>query len=304
AIRLARGYTNRKKIVKFAGCYHGHVDYLLVEAGSGATTLGVPDSAGVPEEFTRNTLSAVYNDLDSIDALLKSCADEIAAIIVEPIAGNMGTIPPQPGFLQGLRERCTKHGIVLIFDEVMTGFRVAFGGAQTLYNIKPDLTCLGKIVGGGMPVGAFGGKREIMEHLAPLGAVYQAGTLSGNPLAMAAGIVTLRTLKKENPYPELERKAAFLGDGIDTLFSEYGIPHVCNRVGSMLCTYFTATPVENYSNAQTSDCKRFAEYFAALLNQGIYLAPSQYEAGFISAAHSQDDLDKTLESVKVALKSI
>ncbi len=304
AIRLARGYTNRKKIVKFAGCYHGHVDYLLVEAGSGATTLGVPDSAGVPEEFTRNTLSAIYNDLDSIDVLLKNCADEIAAIIVEPIAGNMGTIPPQPNFLEGLRERCTKNGIVLIFDEVMTGFRVAFGGAQTLYNIKPDLTCLGKIVGGGMPVGAFGGKREIMEHLAPLGAVYQAGTLSGNPLAMAAGIVTLRTLKKENPYPELEKKSAYLGDGIDALFSEYNIPHVCNRVGSMLCTYFTATPVNNYSQAQTSDCNRFAKYFAALLNQGIYLAPSQFEAGFISAAHSQDDLDRTLEAVRNALKTI
>ena len=304
AIRLARGYTTRKKIIKFAGCYHGHVDSLLVEAGSGAMTFGVPDSAGVPEEFTQNTLSAIYNDLNSIDLLIQECGPEIAAIIVEPVAGNMGTIPPQPGFLQGLRERCTKHGIILIFDEVMTGFRVAYGGAQTLYDIKPDLTCLGKIVGGGLPVGAFGGKREIMEQLSPLGGVYQAGTLSGNPLAMAAGLVTLRTLKSENPYPELEKNSAYLGDGINTLLTEHDIPHTCNRVGSMLCTYFTATPVENYADAQTSDCDRFAKYFASMLDHGIYLAPSQFEAGFVSAAHSQDDLDRTLEAVKTALEAI
>ncbi len=304
AIRLARGYTKRKKIIKFAGCYHGHVDYLLVEAGSGAMTFGVPDSAGVPEEFTRNTLSAIFNDLDSIDSLIKNCGDEIAAIIVEPVAGNMGTIPPRPGFLQGLRERCSKHGIVLIFDEVMTGFRVAYGGAQILYDIKPDITCLGKIIGGGLPVGAFGGKREIMECLSPLGSVYQAGTLSGNPLAMAAGLVTLRTLKSENPYPKLEKNSAYLGDGIDALLTEHNIPHVCNRVGSMLCTYFTNIPVDNYDDAKTADCERFTKYFAAMLNQGIYLAPSQFEAGFISAAHSQDDLDRTLDAVKIALESI
>ncbi len=304
AIRLARGYTKRKKIIKFAGCYHGHVDYLLVEAGSGAMTFGVPDSAGVPEEFTRNTLSATYNDLNSIDTLIKDCGDEIAAIIVEPVAGNMGTIPPRPGFLQGLRERCSKHGIVLIFDEVMTGFRVAYGGAQILYDIKPDITCLGKIIGGGLPVGAFGGKREIMECLSPLGSVYQAGTLSGNPLAMAAGLVTLRTLKSENPYPKLEKNSAYLGDGIDALLTEHNIPHVCNRVGSMLCTYFTNTPVDNYDDAKTADCERFTKYFTAMLNQGIYLAPSQFEAGFISAAHSQDDLDRTLDAVKMALESI
>ncbi len=304
AIRLARGYTKRKKIIKFAGCYHGHVDYLLVEAGSGAMTFGVPDSAGVPEEFTRNTLSATYNDLNSIDTLIKDCGDEIATIIVEPVAGNMGTIPPRPGFLQGLRERCSKHGIVLIFDEVMTGFRVAYGGAQILYDIKPDITCLGKIIGGGLPVGAFGGKREIMECLSPLGSVYQAGTLSGNPLAMAAGLVTLRTLKSENPYPKLEKNSAYLGDGIDALLTEHNIPHVCNRVGSMLCTYFTNTPVDNYDDAKTADCERFTKYFTAMLNQGIYLAPSQFEAGFISAAHSQDDLDRTLDAVKMALESI
>ncbi len=304
AIRLARGYTKRKKIIKFAGCYHGHVDYLLVEAGSGAMTFGVPDSAGVPEEFTRNTLSAIYNDLDSIDTLIQSCGDEIAAIIVEPVAGNMGTIPPRPGFLQGLRKRCSEHGIVLIFDEVMTGFRVAYGGAQILYDIKPDLTCLGKIVGGGLPVGAFGGKREIMECLAPTGSVYQAGTLSGNPLAMAAGLVTLRHLKSVDPYPELEKSSSYLGNGIDALLNEHNIPHVCNRVGSMLCTYFTDTPVYNYDDAKTADCERFTRYFAAMLNQGIYLAPSQFEAGFVSAAHSRDDLDRTLEAVKVALESI
>ncbi len=304
AIRLARGFTNRKKIVKFAGCYHGHVDALLVEAGSGATTLGVPNSAGVPAEFTSNTLSATYNDLTSVDELIDKFSQEIAAIIVEPVAGNMGTIPPQPGFLEGLRERCTKAGIVLIFDEVMTGFRVSYGGAQLLYNIKPDLTCLGKIIGGGLPVGAFGGRREIMEHLAPLGAVYQAGTLSGNPLAMAAGLETLRTLKKENPYPKLEESAGYLGDGINTLLSEYGIPHYCTRVGSMLCTYFTATKVLNYEAAKTSDCERFTKFFAGMLKRGIYLAPSQFEAGFVSAAHSQEDLDRTLESVKSCLSEI
>ncbi len=304
AIRLARGFTNRKKIVKFAGCYHGHVDALLVEAGSGATTLGVPDSAGVPPEFTSNTLSATYNDLSSVDELINSFDQEIAAIIVEPVAGNMGTIPPQPGFLEGLRERCTKTGIILIFDEVMTGFRVAYGGAQTLYNIKPDLTCLGKIIGGGLPVGAFGGRREIMEHLAPLGAVYQAGTLSGNPLAMAAGLETLRTLKKENPYPKLEKSAGYLGDGINTLLTEHEIPHDCTRVGSMLCTYFTATEVHNYEAAKTSDCERFTRFFAAMLKRGIYLAPSQFEAGFVSAAHSQNDLDLTLEAVKESLLEI
>lgn len=304
AIRLARGYTNRKKIIKFAGCYHGHVDALLVEAGSGATTLGVPDSAGVPPEFTSNTLSATYNDLASVDQLIDSMGPEIAAIIVEPVAGNMGTIPPQPGFLEGLRERCSKAGIVLIFDEVMTGFRVAFGGAQLLYNIKPDLTCLGKIIGGGLPVGAFGGRREIMEHLAPLGAVYQAGTLSGNPLAMAAGLETLRTLKKEDPYPNLEKNAAFLGDAINTLLAEHGIPHYCTRVGSMLCTYFTDTLVQDYESAKTSDCERFTKFFAGMLKRGIYLAPSQFEAGFVSAAHSQDDLELTLEAVKASLQEI
>lgn len=304
AIRLARGFTGRKKIIKFAGCYHGHVDALLVAAGSGATTLGVPDSAGVPEEFTRHTLSAIYNDLNSVDELLADAAADIATIIVEPVAGNMGTIPPAPDFLEGLRERCSKHGIILIFDEVMTGFRVAYGGAQLRYGITPDLTCLGKIIGGGLPVGAFGGRREIMECLAPLGAVYQAGTLSGNPLAMAAGVETLRLLKSENPYPQLEENSGFLGSEIDRLFNDYSIPHYSTRVGSMFCTYFTATRVTDYESAKTSDCELFARFFAGLLKRGVYIAPSQFEAGFMSAAHNQEDLERTLDAVKASLAEI
>ena len=304
AIRLARGATGRKKVVKFAGCYHGHVDALLVKAGSGATTLGVPDSSGVPEEFTGLTLSAIFNDLDSVDTLLAECADEIAAIIVEPIAGNMGTIPPAPGFLEGLRQRCTRHGIILIFDEVMTGFRVAYGGAQTLYNITPDLTCLGKIIGGGLPVGAFGGKRELMELLAPLGGVYQAGTLSGNPLAMAAGKATLKILQEEDFYPELERKAEFLSVETDKLFTSYHIPHYCTRVGSMFCTYFTDIQVDNYQKAQQSDTEGFARYFAGMLAGGIYLAPSQFEAGFLSISHSQEAIEQTLETMNTCLTNL
>ena len=304
AIRLARGATGRKKVVKFAGCYHGHVDALLVKAGSGATTLGVPDSAGVPEEFTGLTLSAVFNDLSSVDSLLAEFSQEIAAVIVEPVAGNMGTIPPQPGFLEGLRQRCTQHGIILIFDEVMTGFRVAYGGAQNLYNITPDLTCLGKIIGGGLPVGAFGGRRELMELLAPLGGVYQAGTLSGNPLAMAAGRSTLKILQTKDFYSQLEQKAVFLSQETDKLFTSYDIPHYSTRVGSMFCTYFTDIAVENYQQAQQADTKQFARYFAGMLDRGIYLAPSQFEAGFLSAAHTQDDLEKTLEAMEKSLAEL
>ncbi len=304
AIRLARGATGRKKVVKFAGCYHGHADALLIKAGSGATTLGVPDSSGVPEEFTNLTLSAVFNDLASVDALLAEYSREIAAIIVEPVAGNMGTIPPEPGFLEGLRQRCTQHGIILIFDEVMTGFRVAYGGAQNLYKITPDLTCLGKIIGGGLPVGAFGGRRELMELLAPLGSVYQAGTLSGNPLAMAAGRATLKILQTEGFYTQLERKAAYLSRETDKLFTSHDIPHYCTRVGSMFCTYFTDTPVKNYQQAQQADTQQFARYFAGMLNQGIYLAPSQFEAGFLSAAHTQEDLDQTLKAMEKSLAEL
>ncbi len=304
AIRLARGATGRKKVMKFAGGYHGHVDALLVKAGSGATTLGVPDSSGVPEEFTGLTLSAIFNNLDSVDTLLTEYAHEIAAIIVEPVAGNMGTIPPAPGFLEGLRQRCTKHGIILIFDEVMTGFRVAYGGAQNLYNITPDLTCLGKIIGGGLPVGAFGGRQELMELLSPLGGVYQAGTLSGNPLAMAAGLATLRILQEESFYSELEQKAEFLSLETDKLFTSYHIPHYCTRVGSMFCTYFTDIQVDNYQKAQQSDTEKFARYFAGMLEEGIYLAPSQFEAGFLSAAHSQEAIKQTLEAMNTCLAKL
>jgi glutamate-1-semialdehyde 2,1-aminomutase len=304
AIRLARGATGRNKVVKFAGCYHGHVDALLVKAGSGATTLGIPDSSGVPEEFTGLTLSAIFNDLESVDTLLAEYANEIAAVIVEPVAGNMGTIPPVPGFLEGLRQRCTKHGIILIFDEVMTGFRVAYGGAQNLYNITPDLTCLGKIIGGGLPVGAFGGRQELMELLAPLGGVYQAGTLSGNPLAMAAGRATLRILQEGDFYSELERKAEFLSRETDKLFTSYHIPHYCTRVGSMFCTYFTDIQVDNYQKAQQSDTERFARYFAGMIEGGIYLAPSQFEAGFLSTAHTQEAIEQTLEAIDKCLAQL
>ncbi|MCD6151406.1 MAG: aminotransferase class III-fold pyridoxal phosphate-dependent enzyme, partial [Deltaproteobacteria bacterium] len=270
----------------------------------GATTLGIPDSSGVPEEFTGLTLSAIFNDLESVDTLLAEYANEIAAIIVEPVAGNMGTIPPVPGFLEGLRQRCTKHGIILIFDEVMTGFRVAYGGAQNLYNITPDLTCLGKIIGGGLPVGAFGGRQELMELLAPLGGVYQAGTLSGNPLAMAAGRATLRILQERDFYSELERKAEFLSLETDKLFTSYHIPHYCTRVGSMFCTYFTDIQVDNYQKAQQSDTERFARYFAGMIEGGIYLAPSQFEAGFLSTAHTQEAIEQTLEVMDKCLAKL
>jgi len=304
AIRLARGATGRKKVVKFAGCYHGHVDALLVKAGSGATTLGIPDSSGVPAEFTGLTLSAIFNDLESVDTLLAEYANEIAAIIVEPVAGNMGTIPPAPGFLEGLRQRCTRHGIILIFDEVMTGFRVAYGGAQVLYNITPDLTCLGKIIGGGLPVGAFGGRKDLMEMLSPLGGVYQAGTLSGNPLAMAAGRATLEILQERNFYAQLDQKAAFLSRETNKLFTAHHIPHYCTRVGSMFCTYFTDVQVDNYQKAQQADTKLFARYFAQMLAGGIYLAPSQFEAGFLSSAHTREAIEKTLEVMDKSLAKL
>jgi glutamate-1-semialdehyde 2,1-aminomutase len=304
AIRLARGATGRRKVIKFAGCYHGHVDGLLIKAGSGATTLGVPDSAGIPADYTALTLSAPFNDLDAVDALLAEHAADIAAIIVEPVAGNMGTIPPRPGFLAGLRERCTKYGILLIFDEVMTGFRVAWGGAQRLYGIDPDLTCLGKIIGGGLPVGAFGGRREIMAQLAPSGGVYQAGTLSGNPLAMAAGRTTLQLLRDENPYPALNRRAEEFCAEIDRCFCKHGIPHYGARVGSMFCTYFTSGPVHNYADAQRSDTALFTRYFAGMLAEGIYLAPSQFEAGFLSAAHGEAEIQQTIAALDRVLGAL
>jgi glutamate-1-semialdehyde 2,1-aminomutase len=301
AIRLARGFTGREKIIKFEGCYHGHGDSFLIKAGSGALTLGSPDSPGVTRGTAQDTLNAHYNDIASVEMLVAMNFRQIAAIIVEPVAGNMGVVPAKDKFLHGLRALCDREGIVLIFDEVMTGFRVALGGAQGLYGVKPDLTTLGKIIGGGLPVGAFGGKREIMEMLSPLGPVYQAGTLSGNPLAMAAGLVTLRILKKENPYPELERKSAYLSNAFAENLKQAELPLAQTRVGSMLCLFFTDRAVIDYETAVTSNTKMYASYFRSMLESGIYLAPSQFEAMFVSAAHSQDDLDITIEAQRKAL---
>jgi glutamate-1-semialdehyde 2,1-aminomutase len=303
AIRLARGHTSRDKVVKFEGCYHGHSDGLLVRAGSGATTFGIPDSPGVPADYTRNTLLAPFNDLDAVQRLIKAHTGQIACIIVEPIAGNMGVIPPREGFLEGLRKLCDQEGIVLIFDEVITGFRVGWSGAQGLYGIMPDLTCLGKIIGGGLPVGAFGGKRAIMEKLAPLGGVYQAGTLSGNPLAMTAGIETLKLLKEEGTYQHLEEKAAYLCGEAEKIARTSGAPTSFTRVGSMFCTFFTTGPVIDYASAKQSDTEAFRRYFWALLEGGVYIAPSQFEAGFLSLAHTDEDIEKTLAAYQSAFQA-
>ncbi len=301
AIRLARGYTGKDKIIKFEGCYHGHGDSFLIKAGSGALTMGTPDSPGVTIGTARDTLNAKYNDLPSVEALISAHRGEIAAIIVEPVAGNMGVVPPKHGFLSGLRQICNREKIVLIFDEVMTGFRVALGGAQELYGITPDLTTLGKIIGGGLPVGAFGGKREIMEMLSPAGPIYQAGTLSGNPLAMAAGLATLRTLRDDNPYAELERKSVLLETGFAENIRSVNIDATLTRVGSMICLFFTNREVTDYESATTSDTKDFAKYFRAMLDRGVYLAPSQFEAIFVSTAHRDADLERTIKANKEAL---
>lgn len=302
AIRLARGYTGRDKILKFSGCYHGHSDALLVKAGSGAATFGVPDSPGVPKDFAKHTLTATFNSIASVNTLVAENREQIACIIVEPVAGNMGTVPPQPGFLEGLREICSNEGIVLIFDEVMSGFRVAYGGAQEVYGVTPDMTTLGKIIGGGLPVGAFGGKREIMEMLSPSGGVYQAGTLSGNPLAMSAGIATLNLLKKPGFYQQLEEKSAYLAAGISKAAKDAGYPIFSTRVGSMFCSFFTKNEVTDWDSAATSDTQAFAAFFRAMLAEGIYLAPSQYETGFISIAHTTEDLDTTIAAAAKCFK--
>jgi glutamate-1-semialdehyde 2,1-aminomutase len=304
AIRLARGYTGRDKILKFSGCYHGHSDALLVKAGSGAATFGVPDSPGVPQDFAKHTLTARYNSLDSVNALINDHKGQVACIIIEPIAGNMGTVPPEPGFLEGLRTLCTNEGIVLIFDEVMSGFRVAYGGAQEVYGVTPDMTTLGKIIGGGLPVGAFGGKKEIMSQLSPAGGIYQAGTLSGNPLAMSAGIATLKLLQQPGFYQQLEEKSAYLAAGIAKAAKDAGYPIYSTRVGSMICAFFTANRVTDWDTAATADTKAFAKYFRLMLEEGIYLAPSQFETGFVSAAHSQNDLDLTIAAAAKAFKSL
>jgi glutamate-1-semialdehyde 2,1-aminomutase len=290
--------------LKFSGCYHGHADSLLVKAGSGAATFGVPDSPGVPADFAKHTLTAEYNSLDSVRTLIAENKGAIACIIVEPVAGNMGTVPPREGFLEGLREICTNEGILLIFDEVMSGFRVAYGGAQELYGITPDMTTLGKIIGGGLPVGAFGGKREIMEKLSPSGGVYQAGTLSGNPLAMTAGIATLKLLQQPGFYQELEEKSRQVAEGIADAAKKAGYPIYSTRVGSMFCAFFSKSHVYDWASASQCDTKAFAKYFLGMLNEGIYLAPSQFETAFVSAAHTDADIEKTVAAATKCFKSI
>ncbi|MBI3579932.1 MAG: glutamate-1-semialdehyde 2,1-aminomutase [Ignavibacteriales bacterium] len=304
AIRLARAFTQREKIIKFEGCYHGHGDSFLIKAGSGAMTLGVPDSPGVPTGTARGTLNATYNDLNSVQSLIEQHQSQVAAIIVEPVVGNMGCVPPKPGFLQGLRTLCDQHGIVFILDEVMTGFRLALGGAQELYGIKPDLTTLGKIIGGGLPVGAYGGKKEIMQMVAPAGPMYQAGTLSGNPLAMAAGYEMLKMLSlNKSIYKTVEKQAAILEKGIRQNLRRLGLSLTLNRVGSMFTLFFIDKDVTDYNSAKTSDTKKFATYFNAMLEQGIYLPPSQFEAAFLSTSHTPREIEKTIEANFRALQA-
>ena len=304
AIRLARGYTGRHKIIKFDGCYHGHADTLLVKAGSGVATLGIPGSAGVPPDFVQYTLSLRFNDLDQVASVMQDQGDEVAAIILEPVAGNMGAVPPKPGFLEGLRHWCDQTGALLIFDEVMTGFRVALGGAQALYSVRPDLTCLGKVIGGGLPVGAYGGRKDIMSKVAPVGEVYQAGTLSGNPLAVTAGLTTLKLLSQPGVYDQLEERSGYLFEEMSRLATKHKIPSSMNRVGSMGSVFFTAQKVVDFDTAQTSDTQKFAHMFCAMLERGVYLAPSQFEAAFVSLAHDQEDIDKTLAAADEVLKEL
>jgi len=300
AIRLARGFTGRKVIVKFEGCYHGHADALLVKAGSGALTFGHPSSAGVPEETAAHTLVLSYNDLEALDTAFARQGAQIAAVIVEPVAGNMNLVLPAPGFLEALREHCTRHGALLIFDEVMTGFRVALGGAQAHYGIRPDLTTLGKVIGGGLPLGALGGRREIMEKLAPLGPVYQAGTLSGNPLAVAAGLATLQLVVQPRLHERIAATTTALTEGLAAQARKAGVPFSAQSIGSMFGLYFRAAPPQSFAEATQSDRARFNRFFHAMLEQGVYLAPSAYEAGFVSAAHADGDIDATLAAASAA----
>jgi glutamate-1-semialdehyde 2,1-aminomutase len=304
AIRLARGFTKRDKIIKFDGCYHGHADSLLVRAGSGALTFGNPDSAGVPAAFTQHTIVLPYNDLAAVQAAFAANLDQIAGVILEPVPGNAGLYLPKPGYLESLREVTRQHGALLIFDEVMTGFRLAQGGAQERFGIVPDLSCFGKVIGGGLPVGAFGGRAEIMDCLAPLGPVYQAGTLSGNPLAMAAGIAALEELVATNAYQKLEALGAQLEHEMNGAAIAAGVPVQFNRCGSMFCTYFCSEPVYNLADAMKSDRERFKKYFHAMLQERIYLAPSQFEAGFLSTAHSEEDIRQTVEAAAKAMKKL
>lgn len=305
AIRLARGFTGRDRIIKFEGCYHGHSDALLVKAGSGALTLGVPNSPGVPGPLAELTITLTYNDLAGVEQTFKALGDEIACVIIEPVAGNMNCVPPVPGFLEGLRRLCDENGTVLIFDEVMTGFRVALGGAQAYYNVQPDLTTLGKIIGGGLPVGAFGGRKEIMEHLAPLGPVYQAGTLSGNPLAMAAGLATLENLAAPGFHDTLSTKTAVLLQGLQEKADAAGVAFTTTQVGGMFGMFFTDQPVINrFSSVMACDSQRYARFFHGMLEHGVYLAPSAFEAGFISIAHGRAELDATLAAAEKAFAGL
>ena len=305
AIRLARAYTKRKYIVKFEGCYHGHADALLVKAGSGVATLGIPGSAGVPEEFTQFTLALPYNDTDALEEAFRKYKQQIACVIVEPVVGNMGCVPPARGYLEALRAVTSNDGAVLIFDEVMTGFRLAFGGAQELYTIRPDLTTMGKIIGGGLPVGAYGGPSEIMDLVAPLGPMYQAGTLSGNPLAMAAGYAQLRYLKEHKSlYPQLDQLSAELVAGVAAAAMSAGVPMTHNRVGSMFTWFFTPGPVTDWNSASKSDTEAFGRFFRNMLDSGVYLPPSQYEAAFLGAAHTAEDVQKTIAAAKQAFAMV
>jgi glutamate-1-semialdehyde 2,1-aminomutase len=304
AIRLARGFTGRDKLIKFEGCYHGHADSLLVKAGSGALTLGTPSSPGVPASLAEHTVTLPYNNLDAFNDAVNKIGGEVACVIVEPVAGNMNCIPPVDGFLEGLRETCSNHGIVLIFDEVMTGFRVALGGAQAHYGIKPDLTTLGKVIGGGMPVGAFGGKREIMEHIAPLGPVYQAGTLSGNPIAMTAGLKTLELISAPGFYDVLSEKVEYMTNGILAAAQAAGIAMTCNRVGGMFGLFFSDQQVNSFEQTTQCNIEQFKAFFHGMLDEGVYMAPSAYEAGFVSSTHMNAELDATIEAAKRVLKKI
>lgn len=303
ALRLARAYTKRDKIIKFDGCYHGHADMLLVQAGSGVVTLGLPDSPGVPATTAANTLVANFNDLDSIETIFKNNPGQIAGVIVEPVAGNMGVVPPQPGFLEGLRRITEREGALLVFDEVMTGFRVHKGGAQTLYNITPDLTTLGKVIGGGLPVGAYGGKKEIMQLVAPLGPMYQAGTLSGNPLAMCAGIAALNLIRSEDCWGEMEQAAGRLEAGISSAAAKAGIPIQQTRVGTMFTTFFSETKPVDWNTVKVADKARFGRFFQKMLENGVYLAPSQFEAGFLSILHDERIIEATIEAAAEAFRT-
>jgi glutamate-1-semialdehyde 2,1-aminomutase len=304
AVRLARGYTGRDVVVKFDGCYHGHADSFLVKAGSGVLTLGIPGSPGVPEDIVKKTVSIPYNNVEVLEKTLRDENLDIACVIVEPVAGNMGCVKPQPGFLEKLRSLTSELGIVLIFDEVITGFRLSYGGAQEYYNIRPDLTCLGKIIGGGLPVGAYGGKAEIMDQIAPDGPVYQAGTLSGNPLAMAAGIATLKLLQKPDFYTELEKKAERFGERLQAVAAEAGIPAQLNRAGSLMTAFFTGEKVVDFDSAMKADTNLYAAHYRQMLSQGVYLAPSQFEVAFISAAHSENDLERALKMTEWSFKKL